>query len=165
MNEKIIALYSAGMPARAIAAQVGVSHTQVIRLLAKAGIERRPAGRQKMEGDRRQRYEAKRRADPEKWAARSDYIRRRNIEKNYAISDETLQAAIIAQDGLCAICQRSCTAGRRLAIDHCHISGRVRGLLCSRCNTGLGLFRESPPLLLAAVAYLNSQSDLRTTNK
>lgn len=41
------------------------------------------------------------------------------------------------QDGSCAVCRRPCATGRRLAVDHDHGTGRIRGLLCFRCNTSL----------------------------
>lgn len=55
--------------------------------------------------------------------------------------------------GRCDICD-SPSEGRALAMDHCHTSGKVRGMLCSNCNTGLGLFKDSPRLLLTAMDYL-----------
>lgn len=58
------------------------------------------------------------------------------------------------QGGLCAICQRACSTGRRLAIDHCHAEGRVRGLLCLRCNVTLGLMDDDVDRLAAAIRYL-----------
>lgn len=66
---------------------------------------------------------------------------------------------VVAQDGRCAICREEETATARgrvrsLAVDHDHETGAVRGLLCSRCNTALGLFRDNPALLLEAIAYL-----------
>lgn len=59
-----------------------------------------------------------------------------------------------AQNGVCAICKKTCTCGRSLAVDHNHKTGKVRALLCSRCNRGLGLFMENPEYLNAAKEYL-----------
>jgi hypothetical protein len=62
----------------------------------------------------------------------------------------------------CEICGASETVTRsgrvrRLTIDHNHETGEIRGILCSRCNTGLGMFRDSPDLLRAATAYLDTR--------
>jgi hypothetical protein len=57
----------------------------------------------------------------------------------------------LAQGGKCAICRRK---RRRLCVDHCHTRGHLRGLLCNRCNSGVGFFGDSPPLLLRAALYL-----------
>jgi hypothetical protein len=57
------------------------------------------------------------------------------------------------QGGRCAICRRK-PGKRRLAVDHCHKTGQIRGLLCGRCNIGLGHFKDSPKRLRAAIAYL-----------
>jgi hypothetical protein len=46
------------------------------------------------------------------------------------------------QDARCAICRRECGTGRALAVDHDHATGRVRGLLCFRCNTALARYEE-----------------------
>ena len=42
-----------------------------------------------------------------------------------------------------------------VAVDHCHKSGQIRGLLCNACNKGLGLFKDSPIILEKAIKYLN----------
>lgn len=68
------------------------------------------------------------------------------------------------QGGACAIYRRlggnggeGRKAAKRLAVDHCHIAGRIRGLLCSRCNTALGAVNENPKLLEAMGDYLCRQ--------
>jgi len=60
---------------------------------------------------------------------------------------------LAAQGGTCAICD-SPPGSRRLAIDHDHATGVVRGLLCPRCNTGLAYFRDRPELFRTAADYL-----------
>lgn len=59
-----------------------------------------------------------------------------------------------AQQGKCAICQQEPANGRSLHVDHCHATGRVRALLCGRCNRGIGKLRESPAILRQAADYL-----------
>lgn len=64
-----------------------------------------------------------------------------------------------AQDNKCAICQQAETEMQRgvlkaLCVDHDHTTGKVRGLLCTACNTGLGKFRDDPLILASAIAYL-----------
>lgn len=60
-----------------------------------------------------------------------------------------------AQAGTCAICTKvQHTESKKLAVDHNHQTGVVRGLLCDSCNLGLGLFQDSSSLLERAVAYL-----------
>lgn len=83
----------------------------------------------------------------------------------FGISLEGYNLLLEMQNGVCRICRCPETAlvkgakgqmvVRRLAIDHDHYTGRVRGLLCQGCNTGLGAFRDQPNRLRAAIAYLN----------
>lgn len=56
----------------------------------------------------------------------------------------------------CAICDRPETQTRRLDIDHCHKTNKIRGLLCNLCNQGLGLFKDSISSLISAVKYLET---------
>jgi hypothetical protein len=80
--------------------------------------------------------------------------RRHYLKKKYGITDETYAEMLESQGGRCAICARGCR--RRLAVDHCHATGRVRGLLCASCNLGIGKFGDSPELLLAAAIYVEA---------
>jgi hypothetical protein len=66
---------------------------------------------------------------------------------------EQFEAMMLAQGGVCAIC-REPPQMRRLDVDHEHETGRVRGLLCRRCNTAIGKMRDDPKILLRAIAYL-----------
>lgn len=58
------------------------------------------------------------------------------------------------QGGVCAVCGDPRTKGKRLCIDHDHTTGEVRGLLCDRCNKGIGLFRDDPATIMSAINYL-----------
>lgn len=92
----------------------------------------------------------KTRYDPEK-------NRNYSIKRRYGVSAEEYAAMLLKQGGSCAICNSTETVlGRPLYVDHNHNTGRVRGLLCHKCNTGLGSFRDSPLLLKAATTYLES---------
>lgn len=90
-------------------------------------------------------------------AACKTCTRARAIAKNYNLSPEGYEALMSAQDGSCATCGLK-TAGHsrsdHLFVDHCHATGRVRGLLCHRCNTALGLTSDSPALLRSLATYL-----------
>jgi hypothetical protein len=61
------------------------------------------------------------------------------------------------QQGRCAICGHEGLdkRGRRLAVDHCHATGKVRGLLCSRCNTALGMIGDTLDAAMKFVRYIN----------
>lgn len=70
-------------------------------------------------------------------------------------SYEEFDALYDLHDGDCHICSDPLERdGKNTHVDHCHDSGRIRGLLCQRCNQGLGHFRDNPSLLEAAVKYL-----------
>lgn len=62
------------------------------------------------------------------------------------------------QNNECAICNKhkSFNKNNKLFVDHCHATDKVRGLLCDNCNKGLGIFMDSPKLLLKAVEYLKA---------
>ena len=57
---------------------------------------------------------------------------------NYKLTPEQYAALLAAQSGACAICRRKPQANKRLAVDHCHVTGVVRALLCTYCNVTVG---------------------------
>ena len=77
------------------------------------------------------------------------------IRRQYGITLEQYNEMLIDQDYKCAICgNEDEVEGRKLAIDHCHKTKKVRGLLCGKCNRGLGLFYDDLELLQNAISYL-----------
>lgn len=79
--------------------------------------------------------------------------------KKYGLTPEALTALTERQGDRCAICMRPPNVGARLDVDHCHISGKIRALLCRHCNTGLGLFGDDPERLVLAANYLRQHAD------
>lgn len=77
--------------------------------------------------------------------------------KHHGLEPHEFDRMFNEQNGVCAICGKECASGKRLAIDHNHTTGRVRGLLCSNCNTSLGGFMDSEELLMSAVSYLRAR--------
>lgn len=78
-------------------------------------------------------------------------VRDRQFMKKYGITARDVRRMNEKQKGLCLICNE----GHKLVVDHCHKSGRVRGLLCGSCNKGLGYFRDSLSILEGAIKYLS----------
>ena len=79
--------------------------------------------------------------------------------KNYGITLEKYNSLLEEQQNNCCICgAKNLSDGRALSVDHNHETGEVRGLLCSNCNVGLGLFRDSTELLFKAKEYLLKKS-------
>ena len=71
----------------------------------------------------------------------------------YKITLEDYEALFALQNGVCAIC-KSPPGRRRLSVDHCHSSGRIRGLLCDTCNPMLGNAHDRIDILQTAIDYL-----------
>jgi hypothetical protein len=65
---------------------------------------------------------------------------------------------LVEQNYRCAICGTDKPTGKWVvfAVDHCHVTGKVRGLLCNECNRGMGLLRDDATLLRKAADYLDS---------
>lgn len=77
------------------------------------------------------------------------------LQATYGITLDEYNKILAAQNGVCAICKVPHHPERPLVVDHDHDSGEVRGLLCSECNTGIGLLGDNPQTLLSACAYLD----------
>src|SRR5216684_1391978 len=102
------------------------------------------AHKPKINARRRRRYAT----DPEyraKYLAANAKSRRANLLKRYGISWPEYELRLALQGGVCAICKKK-PKRRLLCVDHCHKTGKVRGLLCSSCNAALGLYEDDPTL-------------------
>jgi len=81
------------------------------------------------------------------------------ISSKYGLSREDYLVMYEEQQGSCAICgiNETMLNGKRLVVDHCHDTGEVRGLLCVRCNTGIGMLQDNAEILASAVDYLSAE--------
>lgn len=83
----------------------------------------------------------------------STYNRDATLRLKYGIGEDDYAALYAAAGGRCGVCAE----GRDiLDVDHDHATGRIRGLLCGRCNRALGLLRDDPVRLMAAAAYISA---------
>lgn len=78
-------------------------------------------------------------------------VREYELRNRYGITPEDYDRMLEEQGGVCAICEGACPTGRRLAVDHDHETGRVRGLLCVNCNQRLAWLEQYGAI---AVEYL-----------
>ena len=75
----------------------------------------------------------------------------------FGITEDEFNFLYEKQNGECAICNVKPT-GYKIHVDHDHVTGQVRGLLCVKCNLALGLFMDEKKLLMKAIDYLNGES-------
>jgi hypothetical protein len=92
--------------------------------------------------------------DRERYRNNKDAWRDWSFKKYYGISLIDYNVMLKKQNGTCAICSKKCPSNRRLAIDHSHKTGIVRGLLCIHCNQAIGHMKDDPSLLIKAIEYL-----------
>lgn len=83
-----------------------------------------------------------------------DQNRANKLRSYFGMTIADYDALLKAQDGKCRIC-RTPPIKSRLCVDHCHVTGKVRGLLCRRCNSAIGLFQESAQIVREAAKYLS----------
>jgi hypothetical protein len=91
----------------------------------------------------------------------------RTLKHYYGITLVEYENLLVAQNGVCAICRQAETSTdpklnrpRRLAVDHCHTTGKIRGLLCLACNTAIGKLKDDPQLIERAAAYVRNEGDI-----
>jgi hypothetical protein len=101
------------------------------------------------------------------YSCRSDYMngiykeqsyntkRKHMLKRSYGISLEDYNEMFLKQEGCCAICNKhQSEIEDTLNVDHDHVTGKVRGLLCRKCNTGIGLLQDDFYILLSAAHYI-----------
>lgn len=84
--------------------------------------------------------------------------RAKMLTEKYNLSLDDYQRMFDEQGGVCAICKDASRADDILAVDHCHKTGAVRGLLCSLCNTGIGMFCDDATIIQSAAMYLKKEA-------
>jgi len=93
------------------------------------------------------------------------YQRTSNLRKNFGLSLDKYEQMLKNQNNLCAICEKPETfihhqtkEPAKLAVDHCHTTGKVRKLLCKNCNNGLGMFKDNLDVMRQAIKYLEENN-------
>jgi hypothetical protein len=107
-------------------------------------------------------YLQEKRKDPAQKEKHKEYGRRSSLKSRYGITIEDYDELYKLQNGLCKICKSTDKGTKRLSVDHNHESGKVRGLLCQKCNRGLGLFNDSIFLFTEAIKYIKETDGYET---
>lgn len=79
-----------------------------------------------------------------------------DLQRTYGITMEQYLEMCQDQNNVCKICEKPQTTERSLCVDHCHDTGIVRGLLCDKCNRGLGLLGDTEDSIQSALTYLRN---------
>lgn len=91
---------------------------------------------------------------------RAKQVKSRYLERTYNMTIEQLEEKVRGQNGVCEICRNLLDMSSLTHVDHCHKTGRVRGVLCSNCNRGIGYLQDDAAVVSAAADYLRRyQSD------
>lgn len=86
--------------------------------------------------------------------------RKSKLLREYGLTQAQYDAMVAKQGGLCAICHGPPTRGNvNLVVDHCHLTGKVRGLLCGTCNGAIGMLDDDPEIVRRAHLYLLRDDD------
>jgi Recombination endonuclease VII len=95
----------------------------------------------------------RRAANPEKF---SEQKRAADLKLHYGLTLGGYAFLSVSQNAVCAVCHQPCKTGMRLAVDHCHQTNLVRGLLCRECNTSAGKLGEDPDRIERLAAYIRA---------
>jgi len=117
-----------------------------------AGINARKRERYAQNPEIQQYY----RENAKRWQQENPHKRKAQRIKKYDLTLEEFNILLESQNGGCAICGYSDRSVPKYfpIVDHCHITGKVRGLLCANCNHALGKFKDNPATLRRAAEYL-----------
>lgn len=99
-----------------------------------------------------------------KWASDPDNRRRRKLRSLYNLTLDDYSDMLDKQENKCKICGTTSTRNKAykfLPVDHCHKTGKVRGLLCDYCNVGLGRFEDDIDRLKKAIVYLEKANEVQ----
>ena len=92
-------------------------------------------------------------ADFQRGRRSKEIVRNDNLKQLYKITIKEYEILYLAQDGKCKICNKHF---EQLVIDHCHNTKKIRGLLCTNCNVGIGNLKHDVNILINAIVYLKS---------
>ena len=96
-------------------------------------------------------YKRRREEDPE---AHTLKLRKQTLKKGYGLTLDDFDRMLQEHNHVCAVCGKPESFRENLTIDHCHTTGKIRGLLCTNCNSGIGKLGDTSVAVLKAVVYL-----------
>jgi len=112
----------------------------------------------------REKNKDKYKASQKKWKQKNKRkVLSDKLKRIYGISQDQYNDMLQSQGGVCAICSKECEINKRLSVDHCHNTGEIRGLLCSKCNTALGQMKDSIENLRKAADYLEKHQTISSS--
>jgi len=97
-----------------------------------------------------------RKNNPEKFKEYDKIGNQKKRQKLYGISPEQFDTLLENQGDRCIVCSTNSPGKKGWCVDHCHETGRIRGILCGKCNMGIGLFDDSTEILKKVISYLES---------
>ncbi len=101
------------------------------------------------------------------YQSNKDMVKDRTLRRKYGITLEQFNGMLGKQGGHCALCPTLPSEQKNgtLVVDHCHATGKIRGLLCNPCNTAIGLLKEDKEVLKRAIGYLTEAEACSTSSE